>query len=343
MQRWLPVTTFLYVLCISTAFLAAAEPSAPRKVIVGTVIQSLSGFRNQEQRIQEIEDNLDKLARQAQEKYATPRLDIVILPEEILTLGGGRSPAERAVKLNGPEVQRIRTKASQLRSYVVLPLTLAEEDGTYTNAAVLIDRKGKTTGVYRKFHPVAPYDSDVLEGGITPGSHFPVFDCDFGKVGIQICWDMSYEDGWQALAKQGAELIALPTASPQTVRPAAYALQGRCYVVTATPRNNASIFNPVGKISAQVEAKGVLVHQVDLSYARLHWSPTLRNGKSFSDKYGDRAGYHYYEAEDTGLFWSNDPQTPIAEMVAELGEVEMLTHVERVRRLQDAARAAAGN
>ena len=93
--------------------------------------------------------------------------------------------------------------------------------GGYTsNAAVLFDRKGEVAGIYRKAHPVAYVNSDELEGGITPGAEYPVFDCDFGRLGVQICWDMQFQEGWDALAKKGAELVAWPTASPATVLPA---------------------------------------------------------------------------------------------------------------------------
>jgi hypothetical protein len=190
-------------------------------------------------------------------------------------------------------------------------------------------------------HPVAAYGSDVVEDGITPGDHSPVFTCDFGRIGIQICWDMSYEDGWIELARQGAEIVAVPSASPQTVRPASYALRGRYYVVTSTPRHNASIFNPVGRIEAQTREPGVLVHRVDLSYALLNWSASLQNGRAFREKYGDRAGYLYYEDEDCGVFWSNDPAMPISTMVQELGQMEIRDHVRRSQDIENAVRQRA--
>jgi predicted amidohydrolase len=97
----------------------------------------------------------------------------------------------------------------------------------------LFDRRGEVAGIYRKAHPVAYVNSDVLEGGIKPGRDFPVFDCDFGKLGVQICWDIQFDDGWDALAKAGAEIVAWPTASPATASAAARAAQHRFYVVSS--------------------------------------------------------------------------------------------------------------
>ena len=66
---------------------------------------------------------------------------------------------------------------------------------------------------YRKMHQVAVVGKDDLEGGVTPGGVTPVFACDFGKLGVQICWDIQFDDGWQALANAGAEIVAWPSAT----------------------------------------------------------------------------------------------------------------------------------
>ena len=149
---------------------------------------------------------------------------------------------------------------------------------------MLLDRRGEVAGVYRKVHPVAMVGRDDLETGITPGSEFPVFDCDFGKLGIQICWDIVFDDGWQALADKGAEIVVWPSASPATALPAARAGRHRYFVVSSCWRNNATIYEPTGLVAARVESpEKPLVHQIDLSYAVLGWSAHLREGKAFRD------------------------------------------------------------
>ena len=155
-------------------------------------------------------------------------------------------------------------------------------------------------------------DGRTLEGGCSPGQDVPVFDCDFGKLGIQICYDMEFDYGWNELASKGAELIAWPTQSPQTSQPAFRAMQNRCYIISSTWRNNASVFEPTGKIPAQtLSPDSTLVHQLDLSYAILPWQPKLQKGEALRKKYGDKVGFRYYEDEDCGIFWSNDPQFPL--------------------------------
>lgn len=147
-----------------------------------------------------------------------------------------------------------------------------------------------------------------------------------------------YDDGWEALARQGAEIVAFPSAAPHTARPAAAALRGGYWVVSSTPLNNASIFNPLGMVHARITSGSVLVQEIDLSSAIVHWLPGLDEGRGLTARFGDRVGYVYYESEATGLFWSDDPATPISTMLAEAGFTEMAPYVERNRRAQDTAR-----
>ena len=312
----------------------------PRKVLMGTVVSGGALFSLPlEQRLQKMDDFVDAIAAQATRDYPGKQLDLAVLPEAFLTRPGD-SLAQKVVRLE--EVQsRIAACARRHHCYLVVPMFLQEADAPsrFSNAAVLVDREGRVVGIYRKVHPVAPQGSEVLEEGITPGRLFPVFDCDFGRVGIQICFDMEYTDGWQALADEGAEIVVLPSANPDFVHPAAYAMQHEYYVVNATPRDRAAVFNPLGLIEAQVSRDdAVLVHQIDLSYALLHWDAALEDGAALNRKYGNKVGFHYYRTDDMGIFWSNDPATTIGQMIRSLGLSETDAEVERIRLLQDKAR-----
>jgi hypothetical protein len=202
-----------------------------------------------------------------------------------------------------------------------------------SNAAILVGRTGEVVETYRKIHLVVSLDNGTMEGGTTPGNLMPVFNCDFGKLGIQICYDMEFGDGWTELARRGAELIAWPTQSPQTAQPAFRAMQNRCYIVSSTWRHNASIFEPTGKICGQITPpQSILVHELDLSYALLPWSSKLLNGEALRKAYGDKVGFRYYEDEDCGIFWSNDARIAIGEMARSIGVLEIEEELARVRQ-----------
>jgi len=297
----------------------------PRKVLVATTMASFHGTA-----AQRTAQALSLIAQAAEIQTAQHgrRLDLVVLPEYAIQQRDGGPVGARAVALGGPELTQLMAAARRYGCYLIVPAMLAPRgsNSAATNSAVLLDRMGNVAGVYDKVHPVCSADG-TLEGGITPGTEYPVFDCDFGRIGIQICWDMCYEEGWLALAERGAELVALCSASPQTVRPAMYALRGPYHVVTSTPRDNATFFSPIGTVLAQTTDRPVLVHEIDLAYAILHWSATLDEGRALTRRFGPRIGYAYSPREDTGVFWSNDPQTPVRTMIQELGLVEMGQHI----------------
>jgi len=280
----------------------------PRKVTIGTLMYAMWGdYPGPGQRLEELAGFIDEMARRSIAEDSGTGLDLAVLPEAAVTGAVRGTAQETSLPLHGLVLERMGEKAREHDTYIVVPMYLAEEgDGAgCSNAAILLDRAGEPTGIYRKVHAVAARDSDRLEGGVVPGKDFPVFECDFGRVGIQICFDINFADGWEALARGGAEIVLWPTQSPQTVLPAARAMQHRYFMVSSTWRNNATIFGPTGMIAAQIrEPENVLVHRIDLSYERLPWQPALRNGKALTERYGDRVGYHYSEAEDGGIFWS---------------------------------------
>jgi hypothetical protein len=321
---------------------ASKADHPPRKVVVGTVIYGPYGdYHGLEDRIKVLSGIVDAMAAEAIKAYPSHGLDLAVLPETIVTSTRGAA-SERAMPLQGQVLENVSTLARRHKTYLVVPLDLAEQGSSgpiYSNAAVLLDRHGAVAGVYRKAHPVALVGHDDLEGGITPGREFPVFDCDFGKLGIQICWDIVFDDGWQALADKGAEIVVWPSASPASVLPSSRAARHRYFIVSSCWRNNSTIYEPTGMVASRVETPGKpLVRQIDLSYAVLGWSAHLRDGKAFADRYGDKAGYHYEPREDLGMFWSNDPAITVGSMLGSLGLEEIDVQIARNRRLQDAVR-----
>jgi predicted amidohydrolase len=313
----------------------------PRKVIVGTTIQSFwEKHPGLEKRLERLAAVVDSMSQESRRKYGR-NLDLAVLPEAAITGEVGSDALSKAVPFAGPVSDTFARKAREHRCYIVVPTYLQEahDRRSCSNAAILVNRKGEAVGTYRKVHLVVSADGKTMEGGSTPGAELPVFDCDFGKLAMQICYDMEFDRGWQELARKGAELVVWPTQSPQTVHPAARAMQQRCYIVSSTWRHNASVFEPTGKIAAQITPpEQVLVHELDLSYAILPWSSKLRHGKALQEKYGDKAGFRYYEDEDCGIFWSNDREMPVRQMVQSLGLREAHEELERVKQCYRQAR-----
>ena len=345
------ISTLLAVaFCVSGAAGQASHKSSsdlpPRKVIVGTVMKSFWGeYPGLPKRLEELTGLIDRLTEESRKKYGRG-LDLAVLPESAVTGEITRDVVAQSAEFEGPVKEAFVRKARECHCYIVVPMFLLENRAKRlcSNVAILIGRKGEVVGMYRKLHLAVPVGSDSMEGGVTPGTDVPVFQCDFGKLGIQICFDMQFDYGWKELARKGADLVVWPTQSPGIAHPASRAIQEHYYIVSSTWRNNASIAEPTGKIVAQIRPPvETLVQELDLSYAIVPWSTKLQNGAALQEKYGDKVGFRYYEDEDQGIFWSNDPQLPIRKMLQAMGLDEFDEELVRIEKLYDRAGVPGGS
>ena len=110
-----------------------------------------------------------------------------------------------------PLIARFSQLAKALR--VVLPLSYFEQDGRdYYNSLVVIDADGTVLENYRKTHiPDGPgYEEKFY---FEPGdTGFKVWNTEYAKIGVGICWDQWFPETARSLALMGAELIFFPTA-----------------------------------------------------------------------------------------------------------------------------------
>ena len=313
--------------------------AAPRKVLVGTSLFSMWGpYPGLQARLDQLADLVDRMADEAARRFPGRRLDLAALPEFAVNGGLKGHCRQTAQELHGPVLDHLAAVARRHQCYLTVPLYLVEDRARdrYINIVALLDRRGQIVGRYSFAHPSVA----EMQNGLTPGSEFPVFECDFGQVGIQICGDVHYDDGWRALKRGGAELV-LQIAQPAT--PLEIALRARAhryYILSATWRDQAGLFSPTGHTLAELRGGGpqVMTAEIDLSWALVGWQPTLGNGQAFTDRYGDGAGYRYWPEDDCGLFWSNDPQTPIKRMLRDLGYGPLDKELRRNQKAQRAAR-----
>jgi N-carbamoylputrescine amidase len=114
---------------------------------------------------------------------------------------------------DGPTTQRFQALAKELGIVIVLPLYELESAGFYYNTAAVIDADGSYLGKYRKHH--IPQVKGFWEKYyFKPGNlGWPVFDTAVGKVGVYICYDRHFPEGWRALGLHGAEIVYNPSAT----------------------------------------------------------------------------------------------------------------------------------
>jgi len=114
---------------------------------------------------------------------------------------------------DGPTTQRFRSLAKELGMVMVLPMYEHEQAGMYYNTAAVIDADGTYLGKFRKQH--IPQTKGFWEKFyFRPGNGgYPIFDTAVGKVGVYICYDRHFPEGWRALGLNGAEIVFNPSAT----------------------------------------------------------------------------------------------------------------------------------
>lgn len=224
--------------------------------------------------------NAEKACRMIAEA-AAQGADLVVLPELFstgyqLNIVGPRIP-ELAEPVDGPTVRALQEAARAAGCYVVAGLALTHElAGVAYNSAVIIDRAGELLGVYDKQHLWA-----LERFYFRSGSECPVFDTDFGRVGIMICYDMGFPEVARMLAVQGADLVLCPSAWCEEdmdvwdVNVPARALENTVFVAAVNRYGmeddlvmpgHTKVCDPRGHVVTQLaeEAEGVLHVEVDL-------------------------------------------------------------------------------
>lgn len=153
------------------------------------------------------EENMEaalSLARQALEC----KPDIVLLPELFAVIN--LSPAEAvqyAETVPGGVTRPFQALAQEAGCYFIVPL-LEHDRTVLRNSAAIIGRGGEIVGRYHKTH-LAPGEAEAYH--VVPGDDYPVFECDFGKIGVMICMDIHYPEVARIMALGGAEIIFWPT------------------------------------------------------------------------------------------------------------------------------------
>lgn len=118
-----------------------------------------------------------------------------------------------AETIPGPTVDRFSALAAELGVVIVLPIYEEDQPGVLYNTTVVIDADGTVLGSYRKHHiPHLPKFWEKFY--FRPGNlGWPVFDTAVGKVGVTICYDRHFPEGWRVLGLAGAEIVFNPNAT----------------------------------------------------------------------------------------------------------------------------------
>ena len=212
--------------------------------------------------------------------------DIVALPEMFSCPYSNKYFRDYAETEDGETVQRLSAVAKEEKIYLVGgSIPELDSDKVY-NTSFIFGKNGEVLAKHRKVHL---FDIDV-EGGIrfmesdtlTPGENVTVFDTEFCKVGVAICYDVRFPEMTRKMALEGAKLVILPAAFNMTTGPVhwdltmrARALDNQLYFAAVSPARdmegpyqawgNSCIADPWGQFAAHTdETEGILFGEIDL-------------------------------------------------------------------------------
>ena len=114
---------------------------------------------------------------------------------------------------DGPTVKAMQELAKETGMVLVVPMFEKEQDGFYYNTAAVIDADGSYLGKYRKTH--IPHVKGFWEKFyFRPGNTgYPTFETAVGRIGVYICYDRHFPEGWRALGLNGAKIVFNPSAT----------------------------------------------------------------------------------------------------------------------------------
>lgn len=179
--------------------------------------------------------------------------------------------------------------AKKNKIYLVAGSVPEFADGHIYNTSYVFDRNGHQIAKNRKMHL---FDIDVKNGQrfkesdmLSAGNSTTVFNTEFGKIGLCVCYDFRFPELSRLMIDQGAKMITVPAAFNMNTGPDHWeilfrtrALDNQVYTLGVAPARNPSsgytswghsiAVSPWGDITEKInENESLMVVDVDFDYA----------------------------------------------------------------------------
>lgn len=261
--------------------------------------------------------------------------DIICLPETFPSANQEFTLPEK-LENSKKALEEVCALARKYNSYIICPVHISIGTEVY-NAAIVIDRQGKQLGEYLKAHPTI----GEIESGLTPGPlQPPLFQTDFGKIGIQICYDIYWNDGWASLRDQGAEIVFWPSAFAAGQRLNMKAAENHYIVASSTRTATAKICDVRGETVVHTGHWGCNLYcgSVNLEKVVVDSWPHVKHFDEIQKKYGRKVRITTYHEEQWSVIESLAPDIFVMDVLKEFGIKTFNQDVNEAEKVQTETR-----
>ncbi len=208
------------------------------------------------------------------------------------------------------------------RCYLTYSAKWQADDGAWVNRTTLFDRQGNVAGVYDKNYL---FIGENTEHGLRFGTEAPLIQCDFGTVGIAICFDLNIDELRLRYAAAKPDLILFNSVYNGGMMQRYWAYSCRAHFVSAVSGGTPShLINPLGEIiDSTTNYFDFVTATVNLDCAVAHLDFNWEKLVAMKRKYG--AGVKITDPGELGcvLFASESADVTAADLTCEFG-IELL-------------------
>ncbi len=232
-------------------------------------------------------DNLTKAA-QLIKKIAIEKPDIVILPEMFSCPYISSNFPLYAEEEGDYSFNFLSDLAKTNKIYLVAGSIAEKDSDKIYNTSYIFDRKGQMIGKHRKVHL---FDIDIKNkqrfkesDTLSAGNEVTVFDTEFCKIGLCICYDFRFPELARLMVNNGAKAIIVPASFNMITGPAHWhtmfrsrAIDNQVFTIGCSPARdyNSSyvsyghslIVSPFGEVLTELkDDESLTTYSIDLNY-----------------------------------------------------------------------------
>lgn len=245
----------------------------------------IAGFQmnvsqNKQKNIEKVENCIKELK--------TKEVDMVVLPEMFICPYQTTLFKEYSEVEGGETWRKLSKIAKKYHIYIIAGSVPENEDGKIYNTSYVFNREGEMIAKHRKIHL---FDIDIKGGqyfkesdSLSSGESATVFETEFGKIGLCICYDLRFPELSRIMVDRGAKMIIVPAAFNMTTGPSHWdilfrtrALDNQVFTLGVAPARdnlagyiswaNSILVSPWGDIVNKLdENEDTLISEIDFDY-----------------------------------------------------------------------------